>query len=145
MKVLKFGGSSLADANRFIHVATLIEEAGTGTRTSTVLSAPKGVTNTLEQLVDDIRSGLDVDPLVDSLHQRLSGLVDDIAKSMPDWSPVSVREQLDVKLNELQRLVDGCRLIHHVPAHLHAKIRCMGEYISVVLMQSILQSRGMGN
>ena len=50
MKVVKFGGSSLADDVRFQSVAEIIGEQATIQTTTAILSAPKGVTNRLVEL-----------------------------------------------------------------------------------------------
>ena len=47
MKVLKFGGSSLADAERYLRVKDISVACHTETGAAVVLSAPKGVTNAL--------------------------------------------------------------------------------------------------
>ncbi len=50
----KFGGSSLADAAHFRHVAGLVREAATGTHQIVVVSAMHGVTNALIALADAV-------------------------------------------------------------------------------------------
>lgn len=47
MRVLKFGGSSLASVARFSEVAQIVLQQATTEQVCLVLSAPQGVTNTL--------------------------------------------------------------------------------------------------
>jgi aspartate kinase len=57
MRVLKFGGSSLADAAAIVHVARLVGEHGERGETVVVCSACAGVTNQLAQIVELVRDG----------------------------------------------------------------------------------------
>ncbi len=50
MKVLKFGGTSLADRLRVVEVSRLVRAAAAETRVVVVASAMAGVTNRLERL-----------------------------------------------------------------------------------------------
>jgi aspartate kinase len=57
MQVLKFGGSSLADANAIQHVAQLIRQNARGEETVVVCSACSGVTNRLVRVTELVRAG----------------------------------------------------------------------------------------
>jgi aspartate kinase len=57
MLVLKFGGSSLADAAAISHVAQLVREHSEKKETVLVCSACAGVTNQLAQIIDLVRAG----------------------------------------------------------------------------------------
>jgi aspartokinase/homoserine dehydrogenase 1 len=57
MRVLKFGGSSLADAVAIAHVARLVSEHAARQETVLVCSACEGVTNQLAQIIDLVRAG----------------------------------------------------------------------------------------
>ena len=52
MKVLKFGGTSVANAERFLRVAEIIENNAKQEQTATVLSAPAKITNHLVAMVE---------------------------------------------------------------------------------------------
>ncbi len=57
MQVLKFGGSSLADAAAIQRVARLVREHASGEQTVVVCSACAGVTNRLSRLAESARDG----------------------------------------------------------------------------------------
>jgi aspartokinase/homoserine dehydrogenase 1 len=54
MRVLKFGGSSLASGQRFIEVANIIKNKSQSSRLAIVVSAPQGVTNHLVAMAENI-------------------------------------------------------------------------------------------
>lgn len=57
MRVLKFGGTSVANAERFLRVADILESnAGQG-QVATVLSAPAKITNHLVAMIEKTISG----------------------------------------------------------------------------------------
>ena len=74
MKVLKFGGSSLADAERYLRVKDISLACHTETGAAVVLSAPKGVTNALSLLCDEAASGKDYGELFAKLNMVLFGM-----------------------------------------------------------------------
>jgi aspartokinase/homoserine dehydrogenase 1 len=54
MRVLKFGGSSLASAERFRQVANIIKNQSEVSNIAVVVSAPQGVTNHLVAMAENI-------------------------------------------------------------------------------------------
>ena len=60
MRVLKFGGSSLADAERFLRVADIAVNTHGQSQVALVLSAPAKVTNHLVALVVRLPAVLEV-------------------------------------------------------------------------------------
>lgn len=52
MRVLKFGGTSLANPERFMQAAEIIEKAHLADQAAGVLSAPAKITNHLVAIVD---------------------------------------------------------------------------------------------
>ena len=79
MRVLKFGGSSLASVARFSEVATIVMQQATTEQVCLVLSAPQGVTNTLVELTDLAYLGADFQALLQQLQQRYQQLLQDVA------------------------------------------------------------------
>jgi len=53
MRVLKFGGSSLASAERFVQVAKIISDNSAESAVAVVVSAPQGVTNHLVAMAEN--------------------------------------------------------------------------------------------
>ena len=58
MRVLKFGGTSLADADRFLRVSDIVVNNQQQAQVALVLSAPAKVTNHLVALVEQTSRGL---------------------------------------------------------------------------------------
>lgn len=53
MRVLKFGGTSVANAERFLRVADILESNAVQGQVATVLSAPAKITNHLVAMIEN--------------------------------------------------------------------------------------------
>ena len=67
MNILKFGGSSIADADKIRHVAGIIEGRKNNSELAIVISAFGGVTDTIKTLAEYAAVGKNIDATFDSL------------------------------------------------------------------------------
>lgn len=141
MRVLKFGGSSLASVQRFAEVAQIVQQLTTTDRICLVLSAPQGVTNTLVELTDLAYLGSDFRPLLQQLQQRYQQLAADAAASFPAATLDKVQQITVQQLNQLDGQLTGISLLRHCPDHIKAQILGLGEQFSVALMTALLNAR----
>ena len=70
LEILKFGGSSIADAERIRHVANIIRDKKSRHELVIVISAFGGVTDTLKDISNKAASGKPKDQMYDSLIKR---------------------------------------------------------------------------
>ena len=138
MKVVKFGGSSLADDVRFQSVAEIIGEQATIQTTTAILSAPKGVTNRLVELCDVAESGASYSKLLSELQKHLLNICEQAGFSQT----LDLISNVDETVAEIGSKLEGVRLLQHCPDHVRAFIICRGEVFSVHLMQQYLAVRG---
>lgn len=145
MKVLKFGGSSLADSKRYLTVKEISLASHKENGAAVVLSAPKGVTNALSLLCEQASEGNDYGELYAKLGMTLNGIADDLAKALPAFRKARLASFIDTVLVELKQHLDGIQLLRCAPDQIVAKILSMGEYVSVNLFSEILASQGQKN
>ena len=145
MKVLKFGGSSLADAERYLRVKDISIACHTDVGAAVVLSAPKGVTNALSLLCDEAASGKDYGELFAKLNMVLFGILDDLQNNVPNFSQVKLAEFIQYTLNELNQHLEGFALLRCAPEQVVARVLSVGEYISVNIFSEILTTLGHAN
>ena len=138
MKVVKFGGSSLADDVRFQSVAEIIGEQAATQTTTAILSAPKGVTNRLVELCDVAQQGEQYQALLDQLQQHLLG----ICEQAGFGQSLDLNSNVDETIASIGTRLEGVRLLKHCPDHVRAFVICRGEVFSVNLMQQYLAVRG---
>ena len=137
VKVMKFGGSSLASTESFLRVANIIQ-ASDATQTLVVLSAPYQVTNDLEHILGI--GDQSWQHAFEALKQKIGELVQGFAFPEPELS--RVHRDIDDIFGLLEQKLNGCQLLGVCPDAIRAEVRCQGEYISAALMQSVLAVQG---
>lgn len=145
MKVLKFGGSSLADAQRYLIVTDISIDTHQTDGAAVVLSAPKGVTNALALLCEQAAANEDFLPLFDKLTTLVSGIAADLQAELDGFDYERVITFINEQLTALKKQLDGIRLLGCAPESVGAGILSMGEYISVTLFGAILSARNVNN
>ena len=145
MKVLKFGGSSLADAPRYLRVKDISLEAHNDVGAGVVLSAPKGVTNTLEALCAKAEQGQNYEVEFASLKQTLTSIAAELEETLDNFNHDALTALINEKLNDLVKHLQGIALLKVSPAPIAAQILSLGEYVSVNIFSQILTSLGVKN
>ncbi len=146
MKVLKFGGSSLANAERFISVAEILKKEKEHTPISVVLSAPQGFTNLLVEIVEALNKNDDVSNLVSRFVALTYDLVENLDEklSLNQTKNEAIRQsdvdpKVSQQLQRLEKLVKGAKLLGHCPEQTAAQILSLGERISIIFLQWVLK------
>ncbi|MEZ7276693.1 bifunctional aspartate kinase/homoserine dehydrogenase I [Pseudoalteromonas sp. 68 DY56-GL68] len=131
MRVLKFGGSSLADYACLQQVAQLVKEE-LRDEMLLVLSAPGGMTDSLVALASAAEHGQDFSELWQALVVRceqLKAAVEADFGQVANWPD----------LNELKNKLDGVALLKCCPDQVRAYVISFGERVSVALMECMLK------
>lgn len=138
MKVVKFGGSSLADYEKFQTVANIIAGQTRTTTVTAILSAPKTVTNQLVELCDIAARAEDYSGNLSQLESHLLKIVSE-SKLQNDKAPVAKVAEI---IDDLSTRLQGVKLLSHCPDHVRAYVICRGEVFSVYLMQALFAEKG---
>ncbi|UAL42705.1 bifunctional aspartate kinase/homoserine dehydrogenase I [Shewanella inventionis] len=146
MKVMKFGGTSLANWSRFSMAADIIADSSVTESVATVLSAPATVTNALLEMVDLAVSQQDYQVVLDHINQVFSSLFTEASVSLLN---VQQFEQLSAKL-AAQMLVwqdklHGIKLLGECPDSVRAQIVVTGERLSAALMEQVMLAKGLSS
>ena len=142
MRVLKFGGSSLASAQRFIEVADIIENKAELSKIAVVVSAPQGVTNHLVAMAENINDEERMQQDLRHFTQAIEAIIEDLAARITNFETVSVEQALKQWEKQLTRFMQGAHLLAYCPDHVRANIISTGERLSVAILSSVLASRG---
>ncbi len=132
--VMKFGGRSVASSDKWRAIAQLIEERiESGLIPVVVHSALAGVSNTLEQLVDEaVTNGSS------ALLKKIHTIHAELAKELE--VDISCIEEY---LQTLHELVDSVRLVGEVSPNIYARIMATGELLATNLGASYLKNIGL--
>jgi aspartokinase/homoserine dehydrogenase 1 len=142
MKVMKFGGSSLADATRYLRVVDIALTCHHEDGAAVVLSAPKGVTNALSLLCEQAAEQSDYGELFAKLRMTLQGINDELNAELNGYPHSDLDTLINERLRWLNRQLEGFALLGCAPDAITAAILSIGEYVSVNYLRAILYSKG---
>lgn len=140
MHVLKFGGSSLANAHCFMQVASIIIRKTSETPSAIVVSAPGGITSFLIHLTQTTLSYEQKCEQLNTLQQNVHTIVDDLCNIHSDFNAETAKKTLQPIFDLLARTIKGADLLNAFPDTATARVLSCGEMISVELLSALLQS-----
>ncbi|MBK7292768.1 MAG: bifunctional aspartate kinase/homoserine dehydrogenase I [Holophagaceae bacterium] len=141
MRVMKFGGTSLADAGRFRTVADLVAAACATHRVCVVASAMAGITNLLLH-GGRVPNRDEADRLLEAFRDRHARVVADLAQDLgAEAGPV--RGELEDLEAVGRRLLHGMALLEEGPPSVLAQVSSLGERASSLILTALLKARGL--
>ncbi|GLR08592.1 bifunctional aspartate kinase/homoserine dehydrogenase I [Mixta theicola] len=142
MRVLKFGGTSVANAERFLRVADILESNAKQGQVATVLSAPAKITNHLVAMIEKTISGQDALPNISDAEQIFAALLQGLQAAQPGFAWDRLQALVDNEFAQLKQMLHGISLLGQCPDSVNAAIICRGEKLSIAMMEALLQARG---
>ena len=144
MRVLKFGGTSVANAERFLRVADILESNAQQGQVATVLSAPAKITNHLVAMIEKTISGQDALPNISDAERIFADLLRGLADAQPGFDYDRQKTRVDLEFAQLKQVLHGISLLGQCPDSVNAAIICRGEKLSIAIMEALLLARGHG-
>ncbi len=142
MRVLKFGGSSLADADRFLRAADIIANNAQQEEVAVVLSAPGKTTNKLVAVIEGALRNGEAELQINELEESFKTLFADIQAVLPNLEGAAFDNQVKTSLSQLRQFVHGINLLGMCPNNVNALIISKGERVSIQLMKAVLEAKG---
>jgi aspartokinase/homoserine dehydrogenase 1 len=141
MRVLKFGGTSVANAERFLRVADILESNARQGQVATVLSAPAKITNHLVAMIEK--------PSVVRMHSQYcrrrtyfrrtsAGPAD----AQPAFPLAQLKAFVEQEFAQIKHVLHGISLLGQCPDSVNAALICRGEKLSIAIMAGLLEARG---
>jgi len=142
MRVLKFGGSSLASAERFVQVAEIVKKNSEDSALAVVVSAPQGVTNHLVAMTEHIDSIEKIELDLAHFKRAINTIIEDLAASVAGFSTIHAEQTLADWEHRLERLMKGANMLAYCPDHVKSVVISIGERLSVAMLESVLAAKG---
>jgi len=137
MKVLKFGGSSVADSKSLSHVVEIIK-ISKKEQQIVVVSALAGITNILIEMAEKASKGKnqfqDTIKVIEKRH------LTPILHFIPVINQSEVISFLKTQLNSLEEILESIHNLRELTSHSLAKISSFGEILSSKIIFHILQN-----
>jgi aspartate kinase len=141
--LMKFGGTSVADAGSVSRVVDIIEEHHrAGNEIAVVVSAQRGVTDQLIAIATEIansRSAATIEPFIQSLRQRHQRVLADVAGGHEE----ATEKILDEKLCDLENILNAVHNLRELTPRSLDYIITFGERLNAPVVCSAVRQRGM--
>ena len=134
MKVLKFGGTSVADSKSISKVITILES--NDNNIIIVVSAFSGITNLLQKCLH--LKGKSTEDIIKEIEKRHLEVIENLS-SLNAQS--SLKSFLKEKLNELEDIFDAISTIDEVTQKTISKVLTLGEILSSNIIFEILKQK----
>jgi len=141
IRVMKFGGTSVGNAERMLGVVALVAQALNTDRVCLVASAMAGVTNLLVTAADPQKGQDPAQAAADflAIHEKA------LAELRPELGDAAEELQQTLKTlsEECQRLCQGVILLDECSPSVLANISSLGERASCAILLALLKARGL--
>src|SRR6266550_4523083 len=143
MIVIKFGGTSVGDAERVASAIDLVAERR-HLKPIVIVSALSGVTNDLVAATEAACAGdgVRVNEIIDRIRQRHEDVAMRLVQQKFDFFETFVK-RLDKQIEEIHTILRSITLLREVTARAHDKIVAIGEKLSSVLFAYSMMMRAL--
>ncbi|STR56079.1 bifunctional aspartokinase I/homoserine dehydrogenase I [Klebsiella oxytoca] len=142
MRVLKFGGTSVANAERFLRVADILESNARQGQVATVLSAPAKITNHLVAMIEKTIGGQDALTNIADAERIFAELLQGLADAQPGFPHAQLKVFVEQEFAQIKHVLHGISLLGQCPDSVNASLICRGEKLSIAIMAGLLEARG---
>jgi len=141
MRVLKFGGSALADGAGIRAVGGIVEDAARTGRACVVLSAMRDVTDALIAAARQAEAGRELYRI--ALEAVRGKHIDAVRVLFPPTDHAPVITQVQILCNELEEILHGVELIRECSPRTLDLVMSFGERLSCALVSALLSHKGL--
>ncbi len=139
LRILKFGGSSLADAEAIRQAASVVADRTRQARVVVVVSAMAGVTDTLLDVADAAATDGGWQQTIDQLHHQHAT----VARALAAEAQLeSVQAALERVTSELRNLLHGISLVRECSGRTRDAVAGCGERMSAPIVAAALRAAG---
>ncbi|MEQ2025212.1 bifunctional aspartate kinase/homoserine dehydrogenase I [Xenorhabdus szentirmaii] len=142
MRVLKFGGTSVANDQRVLSVADITENELSLGQVALVLSAPAKITNHLVAMIEKTVSGQDIIANINDAAQIFADLLLGLKEKQTGFDYERLKGVVEREFAYLKQTLHGISLLRQCPDSINAALICCGEKLSIAIMEAVLQARG---
>ncbi|AFU18400.1 bifunctional aspartate kinase/homoserine dehydrogenase I [Actinobacillus suis] len=142
MRVLKFGGTSLANPERFMQAADIIEKAHLKDQAAGVLSAPAKITNHLVAIVDKAIIGESFESNLKEATEIFHNIINGLYAVNNNVDRDGLLALVAAELTQIQDVASEAAKTKALPDNVAATIHCSGEKLSIAMMQAWFEAKG---
>ncbi|HDL5356866.1 TPA: bifunctional aspartate kinase/homoserine dehydrogenase I, partial [Mannheimia haemolytica] len=138
----KFGGTSLANPERFMQAAEIIEKAHLADQAAGVLSAPAKITNHLVAIVDKAIAGESFQSNLSEATEIFHNIINGLYATNNHFAKEALLALVEAELNQIQQVAAEAAQTKSLSDKIAATIHCRGEKLSIAMMQAWFEAKG---
>lgn len=142
MKVLKFGGTSLANPQRFLQAAQLIEQAHLAEQAAAVLSAPAKITNHLVALSEKAPLNQEIDNHFTEALEIFYNIINGLYEKNSQFALAETKQFIEAEFAQIKSLVADMKTSGKCADAVKATIDSRGEKLSIAMMKAWFEACG---
>lgn len=137
MKILKFGGSSVANSQNISKVVQIIHNAASETKVAVVVSAFGKTTN---KLISSANNAANNKPNYLELYEEVKQHHFQVIQELvPENKQTSVRNTVENMFSQLKTLLEGCYLLKDITPKTMATVSGFGELLSSYIISEVVE------
>ncbi|MDP8163341.1 bifunctional aspartate kinase/homoserine dehydrogenase I [Pasteurella skyensis] len=141
MRVLKFGGTSLANSDCFIQAANIIEKAHLEDQAAAVLSAPAKVTNHLVAILEKATENTTFDSHLAEINTIFCSIIEGLYTANNNVARDTLLNLVKEELEQIKVVATNIIKEKGCTDKLSATIHCRGEKLSIAMMQGWFEAK----
>ncbi len=142
MRVLKFGGTSLANPERFLQAADIIEKAHLADQAAGVLSAPAKITNHLVAIVDKAQAGESYDSHLTEATDIFNTIINGLYAANNHFDREGLSAFIKAELDDICQIAAQAAKNKFCPDNVSATVHSRGEKLSIAMMKAWFEAKG---
>ncbi|MDO9893793.1 bifunctional aspartate kinase/homoserine dehydrogenase I [Glaesserella parasuis] len=142
MRVLKFGGTSLANPERFLQAADIIEKAHLADQAAGVLSAPAKITNHLVAVVDKAQTGESYESHLTEATDIFNNIINGLYAVNNNFDREGLSAFIKAELDDICNIAAEAAKNKFCPDNIGAKVHSRGEKLSIAMMKAWFEAKG---
>lgn len=142
MRVLKFGGTSLANPERFLQAAEIIEKAHLADQAAGVLSAPAKITNHLVAIVDKAQAGESYESHLTEATEIFNNIINGLYAVNHNFDREGLSTFIKAELDDICNIASEAAKNKFCPDNIGATVHSRGEKLSIAMMKAWFEAKG---
>ena len=142
MRVLKFGGTSLANPERFMQAADIIEKAHLADQAAGVLSAPAKITNHLVAIVDKAQAGESYESHLTEANEIFYNIINGLYEANNNFKREELLAFIKTELDDICAIAAEAAKNKFCPDNVSATVHSRGEKLSIAMMRAWFEAKG---
>ncbi|WP_114782567.1 aspartate kinase [Botryobacter ruber] len=143
MLVLKFGGTSVANANAIMQMASVIRDKNYPGKMVVVVSAMSGVTDMLIKCFQ--KAEAHDDSYQDLIQELEKKHMEAIEQLIPMNIQIDIKGRIKLRFRELEDVCKGVFLLDEISDSIKARVMAYGELLSSAIVSEAFQYNGLPN